>query len=139
MAGEPRSAALLESAFAERYGFRYAALFPYARSALRTLLEALGWRGQEVLCPAYICAEVPYSVTLSGNRVAFVDSTADHFLPGAREWRAAATAQSVMASFTPLFGYPVDRQGDSAVRIAARNALVFYDAAHTSGDSERDR
>ena len=42
MAGEPRSAALLESAFAVRYGFRYAALFPYARSALRTLLEALG-------------------------------------------------------------------------------------------------
>ena len=137
MAGEPRSAALLESAFAERYGFRYAALFPYARSALRTLLEALGWRCQEVLCPAYICAEVPYSVTLSGNRVAFVDSTADHFLPGAREWRAAATGQSVMAIFTPLFGYPVDRQGESAVRDAAPNAFILYDEAQSYGVSDR--
>ena len=84
-ARSPVPAEVLERLAAERFGFSGAVLFPYARSALQALLRAPGWHGREVLCPAYICAEVPYAVTLSGNRVRFVDSAADHFLPGVEE------------------------------------------------------
>jgi|SRR5665213_353972 len=126
-------AEVLEHAFADRLGFPHAILFPYGRTALRALLEGLGHRGQPVLCQAYICAEVPYAVTLSGNRVVFVDSAADHFLPGIDEWRAAAIPSAAMAIITPLFGYPIDRNAERAVRDLAPSAFILYDEAQSYG------
>ncbi|MGO8914945.1 MAG: DegT/DnrJ/EryC1/StrS family aminotransferase [Stellaceae bacterium] len=133
LADEPRPAEALEQAFADRFGYPYGVLFPYARSALLGLLQALHWREREVLCPAYICAEVPYAVTLSGNRARLVDSAPDHFLPGSAEWRAAVTPSSAMAIITPLFGYPVDRDCEGAIRAAAPDAFILYDAAQSYG------
>src|SRR5262249_4320701 len=123
----------LERAVAERFSFPHALLFPYARTALSALLLARGWRDREILCPAYICAEVPYAITASGNRVGFVDSAGDHFLPGAVQWRAAASADTAMAIVTPLFGYPVDKAAEASVRAVAPDAFVLYDESQSYG------
>jgi dTDP-4-amino-4,6-dideoxygalactose transaminase len=130
-AAEPIEA--LERAFSERFSFRHALLFPYARTALYALLLARGWRGREILCPAYICAEVPSAITQSGNEVRFVDSAADHFLPGAAEWRMASSTNAAMAVITPLFGYPVDKGAEAAIRGAAPDAFLLYDESQSYG------
>lgn len=126
----------LEHLFAEQFGFPYGVLFSYGRSALRALCESFGWRDREILCPAYTCAEVPYALTLSGNRVAFVDSASDHFLPGAEEWRAVANTHCAMAIITPLFGYPVN-SSIPAVRAAAPDAFILFDEAQSYGVADR--
>ena len=131
--GATDALAALERAFAERFAFGHALMFPYARSALHALLTAGGWKNREILCPAYICAEVPYAITASGNRVRFVDSARDHFLPGPAEWRTAASGDAAMAIVTPLFGYPVDKVAETLIRAAAPDAFVLYDESQSYG------
>jgi dTDP-4-amino-4,6-dideoxygalactose transaminase len=123
----------LEQAFAERFEFPHGVLFRYARGGLYALLSIMGLRDKEVLCPAYCCGEVAYAVTASGNRVRFVDSGAEHFLPGAPEWQAAATPRSAAAIFAPLFGYPVDKDAEKIVRAASPGIFVVYDEAQSYG------
>jgi dTDP-4-amino-4,6-dideoxygalactose transaminase len=135
-ASDESSAERLERAFAERFEFPHGVLFRYGRGALHALLSVMGWRDREVLCPAYCCGEVAYAVTTSGNRVGFVDSGAEHFLPGAPEWQAAATARSAAAIFAPLFGYPVDKDAERIVRAASPGIFVIYDEAQSYGAAD---
>src|ERR1700738_289130 len=69
----PDQSEILEQSFAAHFGFPYALLFPYARTALHALITASGWRQRKILCPAYTCAVVPLAITLSGNAVELVD------------------------------------------------------------------
>jgi dTDP-4-amino-4,6-dideoxygalactose transaminase len=127
------SAATLEHRFAEHFGFPHALLFPYARTALHALLLASGWKDRNILCPAYICAEVPHAVTVSGNVVCFVDSAPDHFLPGRAEWQKASRTDAAMAIVTPLFGYPVDKQAEATLRCVAKDIFILYDESQSYG------
>ncbi len=124
---------LIEATIADRFGFAHALLFPSARSALRVLLESFGWHEGEVLSPAYVCAEVPYAVTASGNRVKFVDSATDHFLPNSAEWNSAATPHSKMAIIAPLFGYPIDLKCISIIREQSPGVFILFDEAQSYG------
>ncbi len=123
----------LERVYAERFGFPDALLFSYGRTALHILLTALGWLGRDVLCPAYICAEVPYAVTLSNNRVRLVDSAHDHFLPDAAVWETALTPNAAMAIMTPLFGYPLDKNCEKMIRARAPGIFILYDESQSFG------
>lgn len=123
--------ARFEAKFAEQFGFPHALYFAYGRSALRALLEALGWQDEEVVLPAYTCAVVPHAVKLSGNRVRFVDSAKDHFNVPAQNLEARLTSATKMTILTPLFGYPVDRKKcQRAIDSVAPESFVLYDAAH---------
>lgn len=125
-----RDREFFEAEFAEAFGFADAVFFPYARGAVHFLLQALGWQGREVLCPAYTCVVVAHAVQLGGNRVRFVDSADDHFLVPAEAWGAAASADTAMAILTPLFGYPIARAAcEAAIREKAPDAFLLYDAA----------
>lgn len=132
--GRPDDEARFEARFAERFGFPQGLFFPYGRSALNTLLVALGWRDQEVLMPAYTCVVVAHAIALSGNQVRFVDSQPEHFLVSAEALQDRLSPQTRMVIPTPLFGYPVDRAGyREALRRRAPQALVVYDLAHGFG------
>jgi dTDP-4-amino-4,6-dideoxygalactose transaminase len=135
-ASEPIAA--LEEAFAVRFAFPHALLFPYARSGLYALMLAQSWRQREILCPAYICAEVPYAVSASGNRAKFVDSAADHFLPEPPQWQAGASRSAAMAIVTPLFGYPVDKEAEAALRAVAPGIFVLYDESQSYGVEDQE-
>ncbi len=128
----------LEQSFAERFGFPFGLLFPYGRVALHALLTALEWRDHEILCPAYTCIVVPDAISLSGNRVVYVDSAPDHFLPRRQDWEAAASPQTALAIITPLFGYPVDKKSDEVIRARAPSVFVLYDEAQAYGTTDKD-
>ena len=49
-----------EQSFAKLMGQKYAFAFPYGRTGLMFLLEALGLEGKEIICPAYTCVVVPH-------------------------------------------------------------------------------
>ena len=119
-----------EGAFAAAFEFPHALLFPYGRGALFELMKVLQQRDREVLCPAYTCVVVPHAVKLAGHRVRFADSSPDHFLVPADEWRRQVTPSTALAIMTPLFGYPIDKSSsDAVVKSAAPNAFLLYDVA----------
>ena len=60
-------------------GKKHAIFFPYGRTGLLFLLEALGISDQEIICPAYTCVVVPHAIVLSRNEPVFVDSNPDTF------------------------------------------------------------
>ena len=131
--------ARLEWKFAEAFGFPWGLLFPYGRSALYTLLRAMGWKDEEVLMPAYICVVVSNAVVLSGNRVEFVDNEPGHFNVPADNLEAALNASTRMVVPTPLFGFPIDRRGyEEAVARKAPGAFVLYDLAQGFGVEDEE-
>ena len=61
-----------ECAFATLMGKKHAIFFPYGRTGLLFLLEALGISDQEIICPAYTCVVVPHAIVISRNEPIFV-------------------------------------------------------------------
>jgi perosamine synthetase len=96
---------MLEQSFAAHFGFPHGLLFPYARIALHALIRASGWRQRKILCPAYTCAVVPLTISVSRNVVELVDYAPDHFLPGSAQWAKRVTPDAKMMIVTPLYGY----------------------------------
>ena len=62
-----------EEEFARTFEAKYALAFPYGRSALWALLNALNIHDAEIILPAYTCAVVAHAIVLSGNSPRFVD------------------------------------------------------------------
>jgi len=124
---------IIENTFAAHFGFPYGLLFPYARSALLALIITSGWRNRKILCPAYTCAVVPLTIGISGNVVELVDSARDHFLPASADWAKHFAPDTKMMIVTPLYGYPVDKTGESLGRAAAPDIFVLYDEVQSLG------
>ena len=57
-----------EKAFAELMGQKFALAFPYGRTGLIFLIQALGLKDKEIICPAYTCVVVPHAIVYSGNK-----------------------------------------------------------------------
>jgi len=123
--------ARFESDFAAHMGQRHAVAFPYGRTGLALLLEALGVKGKEVICPAYTCVVVPHAVVASGNEPVFVDSRPDDFNMdlGLAE-RAIGPATAALVA-TSLFGYPVDLDRLGDLRRRHPHVAVIQDCAHS--------
>ncbi len=134
----PYEPEILERTFAAHFGFPYGILFPYARIALYALITAFGWRQRKILCPAYTCAVVPMTITISGNIAEFVDCAPYHFLPGLAQWAEHVTPDSKMMIVTPLYGYPVAKDSEVLARTIAPDIFVLYDEAQSFGASDSD-
>lgn len=134
VAGGKDSEELFERGFAEKFGFPYGLFFPYGRSGLYTLLRVLGWQDEEVLVPGYTCVVVPHAIVLSGNRVRYVDCEKDHFNVASNRFDSSLDSSLKMVIPTPLFGYPVDRDGyDVSLANKSPGVFVLYDVAHAFG------
>ncbi len=128
----------LEALFAEQFEFPYGLFFNYGRSALYALLCALGMKKQNIALPAYICSVVANAITLSGNKVRFVDNETDHFIVSADNLSSALDHSIKMVIHVPLLGYPVDRKGyETVVNRKSPKAFVLYDCAQ--GFDTRDK
>ena len=64
-----------EKEFASFSGFPYALFFPWARSGLAYLLEALGHKHKKIITPAYTCLVVPQAIVWSQNIPFFIDNS----------------------------------------------------------------
>ena len=97
-----------EQDFASLMGQKYALAFPYGRTGMMLLFEALGFKEKEIICPAYTCVVVPHSIVYSGNTPIFVDCEQGGFNMDLGEAEKAITEKTGAIIATSLFGYPVD-------------------------------
>ena len=120
-----------ETTFAALMGQRHAIAFPYGRTGLMLLLEALGIREREVICPAYTCVVVPHAIVHSGNEPVFIDSRADDFNMNLDLAEAAITEKTAVLIATSIFGYPVDLDRLDRIRRNHPHVMVIQDCAHS--------
>ena len=120
-----------ERAFARTFGQAEAIAFPYGRTGLLLLFEALGIRGREIILPAYTCVVVAHAIVLSGNRPVFVDSEPGGFNMDLDKAEAAITPDTAAILATSIHGYPVDL--DRLDELSARhpNVRIIQDCAHS--------
>ncbi|WP_259781261.1 DegT/DnrJ/EryC1/StrS family aminotransferase [Aestuariispira ectoiniformans] len=123
--------ALFEAAFAELAGTRHAIAFPYGRTGLICLLDALGLTGRQVICPSYTCVVVPHAVEYSGNESVFVDVAKNSFLMDMALVEQAANENTGALIATSIFGEPVDLEKLSEFQRRFPDIPVIQDCAHS--------
>lgn len=120
-----------EKDFASLMGQRFALAFPYGRTGLIFLLEALGLKGKEIICPAYTCVVVPHAITYSKNKPVFIDSAKDEFNMDLDKAEAAINENTGAIIATSIFGYPVDLDRLDKIKKKYPNILIIQDCAHS--------
>jgi dTDP-4-amino-4,6-dideoxygalactose transaminase len=127
-AGEGQVAAF-EREFAAAMGSARAVAFPYGRTALLVLLEALGIAGREVIVPSYTCVVVAHAVVASGNEPVFVDCEPGGFNMDLRAASRAVTPETAAILPTSLYGHPPDLDDLDAFRAEHPQVRVIQDCA----------
>lgn len=120
-----------ESAFAELMGQRHALAFPYGRTGLMLLLEALDLKGREVICPAYTCVVVPHAIVMSGNEPVFADCAESGFNMDLDQAEALINDRTGALIATSLFGYPVDLDRLDELHHRHPHVTIVQDCAHS--------
>jgi dTDP-4-amino-4,6-dideoxygalactose transaminase len=120
-----------EQAFAQLMGQKHAIAFPYGRTGLFFLLEALGLKEREVICPAYTCVVVPHAIVTSGNEPVFVDSQEEDFNMNLDLVPEAITEKTGAIVATSIFGYPVDLDRLDKIRQQHPQIPIIQDCAHS--------
>jgi dTDP-4-amino-4,6-dideoxygalactose transaminase len=126
-----RDVGQFERAFAVHMGRMDAVAFPYGRTALLCLLEAMGIRDREVICPAYTCVVVPHAIVSSGNLPVFVDSQESDFNMDLSLLDEAINDRTGAIVATSLFGYPVDLDRLDEIRHRHPHVRIIQDCCHS--------
>ncbi len=127
--------AAFEREFADAFGCAHGVAFPYGRSALWTLLRALGLSNAEIILPAYTCSTVAHAIVLSGNVPRFVDIDLADYNMAPDTVARSITERTRAIVATHLFGYPmnVDRLREIVTAAEARwqhRIWIVQDCAH---------
>lgn len=136
--GSAADVARFEAAFAGTFEAAEAVAFPYGRTALKGLLQALELKDAEIIAPSYTCVVVQHATVLSGNVPVFVDNTMSDYNMDLGQLAAAITPRTGAILATHLFGFPLDLDRlRSIVRDAeqrfGRKIWVIQDCAHAFG------
>jgi len=122
-----------ESAFAATLEQAHAVAFPYGRTALLLLFEALGLKDREIILPAYTCVVVAHAIVLSGNRPVFIDSEPGGFNMDLDKAEAAISPATGAIIATSIHGYPVDLDRLAALASRHPDVMIVQDCAHSFG------
>jgi perosamine synthetase len=117
--------------FAQLMDQKYALAFPYGRTGLFLLLEALGLKNKEVICPAYTCVVVPHAIVFSENIPVFVDCERGGFNMDLDQVSAKITPRTGAIIATSLFGYPVNLDKLDKIRKDHPQVHIIQDCAHS--------
>ena len=122
-----------EQVFADIALTKHAIAFPYGRTALMILLEALDLKEKRVLCPSYTCVVVPHAITYSGNEPVFVDNSDDSFLMDMNLASKVAGEDDQIGAIiaTSLFGAPIKTKDIDHFRTQHQNIHIIQDCAHS--------
>ena len=120
-----------EQDFATLMGQKYALAFPYGRTGMMLLFEALGFKEKEIICPAYTCVVVPHSIVYSGNTPVFVDCEQGGFNMDLNKAEKAITDKTEAIIATSLFGYPVDLDKLDMLKKKYPSIMIIQDCAHS--------
>ena len=124
-----------ERAFANLMEQKNAILFPYGRTGLLFLLEALGISGQEIICPAYTCVVVPHAIAISKNEPVFVDSNPEDFNMNWEQVKSSTCNNTAAVIATSLFGNPVNLDALKDYIENNPDIIIIQDCAHSYGAS----
>jgi dTDP-4-amino-4,6-dideoxygalactose transaminase len=124
---------MFEEKFAKEMNQNYALAFPYGRTALAILIEALGIKDKEVIIPAYTCIVVPHAVIYSGNSPVFVDSSAEDYNMDFDLIESAISEQTAAIIATSIFGNPINLDKIKAFKRKYPNIHIIQDCAHSYG------
>lgn len=127
---KPDDVARFETAFAAAVGQRHALAFPYGRTALLALLEALNLKGRAIVCPAYTCVVVPHAIVLGGNTPRFIDAGPDANMDLTAAERAIGADTGALIA-TSIFGNPVDLDHLDAIARSSSGTIIIQDCAHS--------
>ncbi len=122
-----------EAAFAATMAQAHAVAFPYGRTALLVLFEALGLKDREIILPAYTCVVVAHAIVLSGNKPVFVDSEPGGLNMDLDKAEAAITERTGAIIATSIHGYPVDLDRLAALSERYPDVTIIQDCAHSFG------
>jgi len=120
-----------ETAFALEMGQKHAIAFPYGRTGLILLLEALGLKDREIICPAYTCVVVPHAIVYSGNKPVFVDCAIDDFNMDLDLVEKSINEKTGAIIATSVFGYPVNLDKLDKIRKKYQHIYIIQDCAHS--------
>jgi perosamine synthetase len=120
-----------ERAFAELMGQKHALAFPYGRTGLILLLEALGLKNKDVICPAYTCVVVPHAIVYSKNTPVFIDCERNGFNMDLDKVEEKITPRTGAIIATSLFGYPVNLDKLDKIREHHPHVYIIQDCAHS--------
>lgn len=120
-----------EQSFAKLMGQNYGIAFPFGRTALMLLLEALKLKNKEIICPAYTCVVVPHAITYSGNIPVFIDCERAGFNMDLDIAEKAITRKTGAIIATSLFGYPVNLDHLDAIQKRHPHIYIIQDCAHS--------
>jgi dTDP-4-amino-4,6-dideoxygalactose transaminase len=120
-----------EGSFAKLMGQKYSLAFPYGRTGMILLFEALGLKQKEIICPAYTCVVVPHSIVYSGNTPVFVDCEQGSFNMDLGKAGEVITKKTGAIISTSLFGYPVDLDKLDALKKKYPHVFIIQDCAHS--------
>lgn len=123
--------ARFEDAFAAKMGQKHAIAFPYGRTGIIMLFEALALKGKQIICPAYTCVVVAHAIMVSGNEPVFVDSTKDDFNMDLDQVPEFITERTGAIIATSIFGYPVDLDKLDEIRKRFPGVVIIQDCAHS--------
>jgi len=120
-----------EQSFAKLMDQKHALAFPYGRTGLMLLLQALGLKDKEIICPAYTCVVVPHAITYSGNIPVFVDCEQGGFNMDLDLAEKAITEKTAAIIATSIFGYPVDLDRLDQICKRHPHVCIIQDCAHS--------
>lgn len=135
----PYAVECFEKGFAALMGQKHAVSFPYGRTGLMLLLEVLGLKGKEVICPAYTCVVVPHAIVRSGNRPVFVDSQASDCNMDLALAEGAIGPETGALIATSIFGHPVDLDRLEQLSVRHPHVILIQDCAHSFAAEWRGR
>lgn len=128
-----------EQSFSKLMCQKYGLALPFGRTGLMLLLEALGLKNKEVICPAYTCVVVPHAITYSGNIPVFIDCERDGFNMDLDVAEKAMTKKTGAVIATSLFGYPVNLDRLDEIRKRHPHIHIIQDCAHSFSAKWRGR
>jgi len=128
-----------EAAFARLMGQAEAIAFPYGRTGLMLLLQAMGLRDRDIICPAYTCVVVPHAIVHSGNTPVFVDCASGDFNMDLEAAEASVSNRTGAVIATSIFGYPVNLDRIDAFKAKHPDIIVIQDCAHSFAAEWRGR
>ncbi|MEG3618609.1 DegT/DnrJ/EryC1/StrS family aminotransferase [Magnetovibrio sp. PR-2] len=114
-------------------GMEYALAFPMARSAMFAYITAMGWKGREIIIPAYTCAVVPNTIIQTGNIPVFVDIRTDDFNMQVGLIEAAVTTNTAAILLTHMYGFALDIEPLSRILKHRSDITLLQDCALAMG------
>jgi perosamine synthetase len=124
---------IFEDQFSREMSQGYALAFPYGRTALAILLEALDIRGKEIITPAYTCVVVPHAIVYSGNFPVFVDSCAEDYNIDLDLVESAISERTAAVIATSIFGNPINLNKIRDFKKRYPHIHIIQDCAHSYG------